>query len=325
VFYPHAFLYDANVADPKMQDLGTLGGNFSAAYGGINDANKVVGRASTGGDTANHAFLYDANAADPKMQDLGTLGGSNSLAWGINEANKVVGDSYTSGDSATHAFLYDANTADPKMQDLGTLGGSVSSAQDINEANKVVGTSSTSGDWPYHAFLSSDGVMRDLNSLISANSGWELFEAKAINDNDYIVGTGVKDGQQHAVLLTPDPTPPQVASTNPKDGATGVGRSEKVTATFSEQMDPTTLTDSTVQLFSRNSKNPIKAPLTIGSTTNSEGQTVTTVTLTPSQKLDAKTQYKLLIHGGANSPVVRDLAGNALASDFVARFTTGSQ
>jgi probable HAF family extracellular repeat protein len=47
-------------------------------------------------------------------------------------------------------------------------------------------------------------VMQDLNSLIPADSGWNLQEAKAINDNGYIVGVGFnKDGQQHAFLLIP--------------------------------------------------------------------------------------------------------------------------
>ena len=55
-----------------------------------------------------------------------------------------------------------------------------------------------------HPFLYSDGVMRDLNSLIPADSGWELANVEDINDNGYIVGKGIRsDGREHAVLLTP--------------------------------------------------------------------------------------------------------------------------
>jgi probable HAF family extracellular repeat protein len=90
-----------------------------------------------------------------------------------------------------------------KVQDLGTLGGSQSQAYGINDADKVVGHSFTSGDVSQHAFLYSDGVMKDLNSLIPADSGWDFRVATAINDNGHIAGYGFKDGQVHAFLLTP--------------------------------------------------------------------------------------------------------------------------
>ena len=56
-----------------MQDLVTLGGTFSEAYG-INEPGQVVGRANTAGDAAWRAFLY----SNGTMQDLGTLGGIDS-------------------------------------------------------------------------------------------------------------------------------------------------------------------------------------------------------------------------------------------------------
>jgi hypothetical protein len=78
-------------------------------------------------------------------------------------------------------------------------------------------------------------------------------------------------------------------------------------------VQPATLTSNTVQLFSGNSTRPIKATLS---------KTSTSVTLTPSTKLDAKTKYTAKIKGGATG--VKDLAGNSLASDFSWSFTTGS-
>ena len=94
-----------------MQDLGTLGGTTSSAFG-INEAGKVVGEAATSNNEV-HAFLYNGG----QMQDLGTLGGSHSRAWDINEADKVVGSSTTRGDAEQHTFLYSGR----KMRDLGTL------------------------------------------------------------------------------------------------------------------------------------------------------------------------------------------------------------
>src|SRR5215203_2441281 len=128
----------------------------------------------------------------PKMQvqDLGTLGGSSSYATGINDSGQVIGDSYTSA-GEQHAFLYDEG-ATPKMQDLGTLGGSSSYATGINDSGQVVGDSYTSAG-EQHAFLyDSTNGMKDLNDLISANSGETIYEATAINTDGKIAATVFK-------------------------------------------------------------------------------------------------------------------------------------
>jgi probable HAF family extracellular repeat protein len=138
------------------------------------------------------------------VRDLGTLGGANGVAFGINNADQVVGASGISGDTEEHAFLWaddgDPNTDD--MKDLGVLPGrTLSIAWGINNADQVVGSSEGEGVAP-HPFLYSGGVMRDLNTLIPPNSGWELREAWDINDNGHIVGRGSnEDGENRAFLL----------------------------------------------------------------------------------------------------------------------------
>jgi hypothetical protein len=49
--------------------------------------------------------------------------------------------------------------------------------------------------------------MTDLNSMIDPTLGWMLTTANGINDAGQITGTGILNGEAHAVLLTPTPEP----------------------------------------------------------------------------------------------------------------------
>ncbi len=189
------FLFSAPapaVTQYTITDLGTLGGSWSSASA-LNEAGQVVGYSDTAAGPW-HAFLYSSGV----MQDLGTLGGSYSEALDLNEAGQVVGYSDTAA-GWWHAFLYSSGV----MQDLGTLGGSYSSASALNEAGQVVGYSFTAGDAAYHAFLYSNGVMIDLNSLLPADSGWELAEARFINNAGQIAGYGSHNGEYGLFLMSP--------------------------------------------------------------------------------------------------------------------------
>ena len=111
-----------------MQDLGTLGGTFSAGVA-INDSGQVTGCATTAdGDT--HAFLWDGT----RMRDLGTFGGTTSAGTAINASGQVAGYADTA-DGESHAFLWDGT----RMQDLGTLGGTYSDGVAINDSGQVAG------------------------------------------------------------------------------------------------------------------------------------------------------------------------------------------
>jgi probable HAF family extracellular repeat protein len=176
-----------------LVDLGTLGGRNSEARG-VNAAGQVVGMAESAAGTM-RAFLYTAG----RMSDLGTLGGRYSMASAINAAGRIVGSSETKN-GASHAYLYQSS----QMQDLGTLGGQNSAAMAINSSGQVVGRSDTAGS-RRQAFLYS-GSMINLNSLLAANSGWELLAATGINDAGQIVGYGVINEQLRAFIMKPPPS-----------------------------------------------------------------------------------------------------------------------
>jgi hypothetical protein len=57
----------------------------------------------------------------------------------------------------------------------------------------------------------SDGVMRDLNDLIPAGSGFTLTHAQGLNDAGQVAGYGTVDGVTHGFLLTPVPAPSSLA------------------------------------------------------------------------------------------------------------------
>jgi probable HAF family extracellular repeat protein len=192
----HGFLYDGT----SMKDLGTLGGSVSFGNG-INASGQVTGRSDTTGGASQHAFLYDGTS----MKDLGTLGGTNSSGFAINASGQVTGQSDTTGGASQHAFLYNGTS----MKDLGTLGVAVDSVgYGINASGQIVGFSYTPVvGGPNYPFLYSNGTMTDLNNLIPANSGWILQIAYAINDNGWITGFGIINGQAHAFLLTPAAVP----------------------------------------------------------------------------------------------------------------------
>ncbi len=103
-------------------------------------------------------------------------------------------------------------------------------------------------------------------------------------------------------------TPPTVISTVPAGAASGVAIGNRLSATFSEAMDPSTISTATFTLTQGGT--PVSGAVTyVG----------TTATFAPLANLVSSAPYTATITTGA-----MDLAGNALASNYVWSFTTGS-
>lgn len=107
-----------------------------------------------------------------------------------------------------------------------------------------------------------------------------------------------------------DTSPPTVASTNPDDLDVDVARNKRVNATFSADMDPTTISTLTYRLTGPND-------VTVSGTVSYD--TPSRVgTFAPTADLASNTQYTATVTTGA-----KDLAGNSLVIDEVWTFMTG--
>jgi probable HAF family extracellular repeat protein len=201
----------------KVRELPTFPGDLEGVAFGINDNGQVVGAS---GDCAAfnsnllvnltpvHALLWQKE--NGIVTDLGNLGGKNcppqcaggNLALNVNNRGQVVGNSDLPGDTTFHGFLWTRETG---MQDLGTLPGDFASiAIALNDQGDVVGVSLDANFNP-RAFLRQNGVMTDLNTLISANSPLSLMTGCSINSRGEIVGLAMQKstGQIHTYLATP--------------------------------------------------------------------------------------------------------------------------
>jgi probable HAF family extracellular repeat protein len=194
--------------DGEIYNLGTLGGNESAAYA-LNDLGRVVGWASNtipdpyayavfaDGATQAHATLW----RNGTIQDLGTLGGPDSAAYFVNEHGQIAGQALTNsipnvttGFPTQDPFLWERGG----MIDLGTLGGTNGYPLSLNNRGQVVGQSNLAGDQTFNAFLWERGVLKDLGTL-----GGQFSSAYQINDAGEVAGYSTLSGDQvfHPFLL----------------------------------------------------------------------------------------------------------------------------
>ncbi|MES2885025.1 MAG: Ig-like domain-containing protein [Pseudomonadota bacterium] len=109
----------------------------------------------------------------------------------------------------------------------------------------------------------------------------------------------------------PDTTPPTVSTVLPANGATAVAINTAVTASFSEAMDPLSITTASFTLAC-----PAGTAIT---GTVGYAMSGNVATFTPSSALPASTTCMARI-----TTAVRDTAGNALAAPFNWSFTTGA-
>ena len=219
-----------------------------------------------------------AGDADPWVWNPATgqatdLGGGGAQAFGVNNSGQATG--FDGLDNANiQAFFYSNGV----FQDIGTLGGvgGRSYGNAINNAGVVVGNSGTAANTE-DAFVYANGVMADLNSLVPAGSGLALNNAVAINNSGQILVQATDaSGPEHAVLLTPAPTPSFVLTSVPSSTTAGSSFTVTVTATNPNGTTDTGYTG-TVQFTSTDPQAVLPANYTF--TTADQGVATFTVTL----------------------------------------------
>ena len=118
---------------------------------------------------------------------------------------------------------------------------------------------------------------------------------------------------EDTVSVIVDNTAPQVASTDPADGASSVSLDANVLAVFSEAMDPATITDATFLLQDDHGT-------TVAGAVSYDPDTKT-ATFDPNDNLVRGCAYTATLKGGIGN--VADPAGNPLAADYVWTFSAG--
>lgn len=125
------------------------------------------------------------------------------------------------------------------------------------------------------------------------------------------ITTGAKDTAGNAMAANYNwsfvtGTTPYIVSTDPANTATGVALNKKITATFSEVMNPATINATTFTL--QNGATPVAGVVTYSGTT---------AMFSPTANLLPATLYTAVITTGAKNP-----AGNGIASNYTWTFTT---
>jgi probable HAF family extracellular repeat protein len=211
VFRYEAVKWDS---DGKIHQLRPLKGDTVSFAMGLNDLGQAVGSSGTcatqglppGAVNGLHAVLWEA---DGTPKNLGRFGDRDHTmsnnASSINDLGDVVGTS-EANDGTVHSFLW---TKAKGRRDLGTLTPTAfltvaGCCRTVNNLDEVVGFSMDASGMT--AFVWKDGKMRDLNTLIPANSPLQLLGAYSINDVGEIAGQAcVKPActEFHAFRATP--------------------------------------------------------------------------------------------------------------------------
>lgn len=230
LYYDRGFIFDLNNPGQPAVRIDPPGSEqaLNVSLRDINNSGIALGyrQAVTNNNQNFNKGIYLDAASPTVINEIPALVENGDVfPWKINTAGKIVGKARNDNNQNTllheEAFLFDSSSM--QMTALGTLYNVVrfSEAFDINDMDQIVGTSRVEGNLGRnHAFLYENDQMKDLNDLINCkvdineepigDPDWILYEARAINDQGYIVGNGLLNGVNKAFLLIPDDNQPPI-------------------------------------------------------------------------------------------------------------------
>ena len=206
----HALYWSSPTATPIALQPLMPNGTTTAAALVINSKGQIVGSSADASSSTAPVYWSSATATP---QALPRLDGQSSFFQiaGIN----TQGNIFIKGDSGLSSF-YSSHSAQPVLLPYlpGVNANGINrndyGAALMNASGVVVGASPRFVDGQVVGktavrWLTAGGQIKvqDLNSLIPANSGWQLTEADFINDNGVIIGQGNLNGFTTAFYLAP--------------------------------------------------------------------------------------------------------------------------
>jgi hypothetical protein len=191
-------------------------------------------------------------------------------------------------------------------------GGSVTSSSNVGLFLDNFGAPGS----PVATTLSYDSSTKTLTasstSALAINTGYLLKIGTGVTST-----TGAPLGQEYRLYFktasASDSVAPTVLGVSPANSSVGVSRSAVITAGFSEDMNPATISATTVTL-----KRTSDSAAVTG--TSSYNPSSRSASFAPSVLLDANTGYTFTVVSGGSG--VKDMAANALAVNYTSAFTT---
>ncbi len=167
----------------------------------------------------------------------------------------------------------------------------------------------------YFVSAVNNAPLRALANGVSSN-GVYRYGSSGFPNQTYNAANYWVDVVYGATPVAVDTTPPSVAGVSPMNGGSGIGINTSLSATFSEPLDEATVGTTTFEI-----RSPANA--LVPATVTWNASTRMTI-LQPTAPLLNSTTYTVRVKGGPTDPRVKDVAGNAMTSDFVWSFTTGA-
>ena len=153
-------------------------------------------------------------------------------------------------------------------------------------------------------------------SNLNTSTSYTVFVRTTIKDasNNALASQDSWNFTTAAAAPGPDTTPPTVIARTPATGATNVARNTTIIVDFSETMDAATIHGNSMELYRVSDSAEIACNISFGAI---DGQSNRRITLTPTSQLAFNTQYQAFV-----KTLVKDVAGNALATEVSWTFTT---